>query len=357
VPALGNWDAAGIALERKDDGKWHTSVQVLSGIEYTYKVTRGTWGTVETDAKGANLPDRALHVAAPQAVDVAVADWVDHGKAIPGRVTVTGDVRLLKNFRSKILNNQRTVVVYLPPGYEQNIQQRYPVIYMQDGQNLFDESTSFAGVEWKMDEAAQKLIGGGETVPFIIVGIYNSPDRTAEFTPPPLAANGKAGDGSPARGDLYSQFVIEGVKPYIDQTYRTQPDRAHTSIGGASLGGLISMYIAQSHPEVFGQVIVLSPWLRNGDQKLLPGWIGDGKWLHNERIYADMGTTPGNHDSNYPGGAAAALADGKELAQSLQSAGLQPDKDYLYREIPGGKHDEPSFQAEIESVLKWTYGK
>ncbi len=352
VPSLGNWDAAGLALQHKEDGKWHGTAEVLSGIGYGYKITRGTWGTVETDAAGSPIPDRTLQVPGAQTVDLTVAEWVDHGKAIPGRITLTGDIRLLKNFHSNILKNDRTLILYLPPGYDQHPEARYPVLYMQDGQNLFDESTSFAGVEWRMDEAAQKLIANDEVNPFIIVGIYNTPDRTAEFTPPPMVTA-----NSTARGDLYARFIVEGIKPYIDKTYRTQADRAHTLIGGASMGGLISLYTAQTHPETFGGIVVLSPWLRLNDTKLLAFWPGDGRWLRNERIYSDMGTAPGNNGANYPGGASAAIADGKDFAVALQSAGLQPDKDFIFRQIEDGHHDEASFGAEIESVLRWIFAK
>jgi len=354
VPSLGNWDAAGLALQPKDDGRWHGSAQVLSGIGYGFKVTRGTWGTVETDAAGSPIPDRTLQVPADQTVELNVAEWVDHGKAIPGRITLTGDIRLLKNFHSNLLSNDRTLIIYLPPGYDRHPDVRYPVLYMQDGQNIFDESTSFAGVEWQMDEAAQKLIGDDQVTPFIIVGIYNTPDRTAEFTPPPLVSSGSSAS---ARGDLYARFLVEGIKPFIDRTYRTQPDRSHTLIGGGSMGGLISLYTAQTHPNIFGQIVILSPWLRLNDAKLLPVWLGDGRWLHSERIYCDMGTEPGNNGANYPGGASAAIADGNEFAAALASAGLQPDKDFNYRQIQGGHHDEASFQARIESVLKWVFAK
>jgi enterochelin esterase-like enzyme len=356
-PTLGNWDSAGVPLERGDDGKWHTSAQVRTDTVYTYKITRGTWGTVETDEKGAARPDRSLVVPAAQAVDVNVAEWVDKGQAVPGRVTLTGDIRVLKNFKSKLLGNQRTVIVYLPPGYQQDSSQRYPVIYMQDGQNLFDESTSYAGVEWKMDEAAQDLITSGKTVPFIIVGIYNTPDRTGEYTPPDLAKDDLAIDGTPARGELYGRFIVEGLKPWIDQTYRTQPDREHTAIGGAALGGTIAMYITKTHNDVFGQVIALSPFLRQGDRKMTTDWLGDGKWLHGTRVYTDMGLAPANNGNNYPGGNDAAAEDGKDLAKALTSTGLQPGKDFVYRDLPEGHDDEASWQGEIGGVLGWMYGR
>ncbi len=352
VPSLGNWDAAGLALQHQDDGKWHGSAQVLSGIGYGYKITRGTWGTVETNDIGESIPDRTLLVSGQQTVEASVAGWVDHGQSVPGRVTLTGDIRITKNFHSNLLNNDRTLIVYLPPGYEQHPDQRYPVIYMQDGQNLFDESTSFAGIEWRMDEAAQRLIGGDEVNPFIIVGIYNTPQRTAEFTPPPLAS-----DSASAHGDLYARFLVEAVKPWIDQTYRTQTDRAHTLIGGASFGGLISLYTAQTHPQIFGQILVLSPWLRLDDHKFLPILLGDGKWLASERIYATMDADPGNNGANYPGGPSAAAADGKDFSAALQSAGLAADKDYSFTEFPAGHNDESSFQVEIEPALKWVFKK
>ena len=351
VPTLGNWDAAGLALQHKDDGNWHGSAQILSGIGYGFKITRGTWGTVETDSAGAPIPDRTLQVPSAQTVSLTVADWVDHGKSVPGRVTLTGDIRLLKNFHSTLLNNDRTIIVYLPPAYDQNPDVHYPVLYMQDGQNLFDESTSFAGIEWRMDEAAQKLIANEQVNPFIIVGIYNTPARTAEFTPPTLAAT------TSAKGDLYARFIVEGIKPYIDKTYRTQPDRAHTLIGGGSMGGLIALYTAQTHPDIFGQLVLLSPWLRLGDTKFLPTLLADPAWLKSERIYADMGDQPGNNGANYPGGAATAIPDGKDFAAALKLAGLQDGKDFTFKEIQDGHHDEASFQAEIESVLQWVFAK
>src|SRR5207244_5066544 len=143
--------------------------------------------------------------------------------------------------------------------------------------------------------------------------------------------------------------------PFIDNAYRTQADRAHTLIGGAALGGVEAMYVGKTRADVFGQIIALSPWLRQGDHRFAADWVGDGKWLRQARVYLDMGTDPGNNGGNYPGGAPAAIADEREVAAALQSSGLQADKDYVCREIPGGKHDEPSWQGEIASVLTWVF--
>ncbi|HJZ83033.1 MAG TPA: alpha/beta hydrolase-fold protein, partial [Pyrinomonadaceae bacterium] len=154
--------------------------------------------------------------------------------------TLTGDVRLHHNFHSNVLNNDRDVIVYLPPGYEADKQKRYPVFYMHDGQNIFDGATSYIpGQEWRVDEVAQSLIAASRIEPLIIVGIYNAGrERVNEYTPA-QDAKYKAG----GKADLYGRFLVEEVKPFIDRTYRTMPDSKHTGLGGSSLGGLISLYL------------------------------------------------------------------------------------------------------------------
>src|SRR5215813_14816840 len=170
--------------------------------------------------------------------------------------TLVGDVRLHKAFHSRILNNDRDIVVYLPPSYESNKHQRYSVLYMNDGQNLFDGATSFIpGQEWRIDETAQSLIGEGKIEPLIIVGIDNAgKDRVNEYTP---AADAKYKAGGQA--DQYGRMLVEELKPFIDSNYRTLKDAAHTGIGGSSLGGLVSMYLGLKYKDVFSRVAVISP--------------------------------------------------------------------------------------------------
>ncbi len=347
APAMGNWDAAGLPLQRGDDGKYHGSAEVMSGVEYGVKITRGIWGTVETGSKGEEVPDHLFKVSDAQSVDIAVATWRDEGKAVPSRVTMTGDIRLHKKFHSEALGNDRTLIVYLPPDYETNKEARYPVLYMQDGQNLFDAETSYAGIEWRMDEAAQSLIASKTISPLIIVGIYNGLTmRTAEFTPPAMGS-----DSTTARGDLYAKFVVNEVKPFIDKTYRTQPDKSHTGIGGGSQGGLMALHIAKQSPQTFGQLALFSPWLRIGDKKLIESDLGDGAFLKGMRVDIDMGSDGG---TNYPG--KDPLADGKELDKFLQGAGLKPGVDYQYTGVKGLEHNEPAWATRVETVLTWLYG-
>jgi predicted alpha/beta superfamily hydrolase len=250
-----------------------------------------------------------------------------------------------RKFHSDALNNDRTIVVYLPPGYDESADKRYQVLYMQDGQNLFDASTSFAGIEWKVDEAAQKLIGENKIEPVIIVGIYNSEQRTQEFTPPPEMIS------SLGAADYYAKFVVEQVKPFIDRTYRTRPERASTSLAGSSMGGLISMYILKTHPQVFGQIALLTPHLRTADRDIVGEWSKqDSSWLKNTRIWLDMGDKGGD---NYPG--SIPIADSRKLAALFDSAGLNKDIDYKYTEFPGGEHNETAWQSRIDQVLMFLY--
>ena len=153
--------------------------------------------------------------------------------------TLTGEIRVHNSFHSNILNNDRDLVVYLPPGYEVNKSARYSVLYLNDGQNLFDGATSFIpGQEWRVDETAQLLISAGRIEPLIIVGINNKGnDRVNEYTP---TADDKIKVGGKA--DLYGRMIVEELKPLSIQP-RTRKAARHTGLGGSSLGGIVSLYL------------------------------------------------------------------------------------------------------------------
>jgi predicted alpha/beta superfamily hydrolase len=189
----------------------------------------------------------------------------------------------------------------------------------------------------------------GKIKPAIIVGIFNSEQRTPEFTPPFAAGTG--GVKEQPKGDAYARMIVEDVKPFIDKAYRTAPDRANTMIGGGSMGGLISLYTAKQHNNVFGQVIALSPWLRlgpKGEKLVIDDIVGDGAWLKNTKLYLDMGTSPGH---NYPAGPDQAIPDAQQFLAAAEKAGVPQGEQLTYREIEGGTHNESAWQATAEQVL------
>jgi len=164
---------------------------------------------------------------------------------------ITGSV----NYHPAIKGNrlqERNLIVWLPPGYDDEPENRYPVLYMQDGQNIFDPATSFIGIDWQVDETADSLIRSGEIPPLIIVGIFNTSDRTLEYTPGEI-------------GSAYMDFVVHTIKPLIDSTYRTKPDRDHTFVGGSSAGGILAFMLVWEYPDVFSKALSMSPAFRNPD--------------------------------------------------------------------------------------------
>jgi len=347
VKELGSWRAEGLELKKDDDGKYSATVQLAGGVPVEYKVTRGSWNSVERGPDGAEIDNRTLDPVKTESVNIKVATWVDQGKAEPGKSTATGNIRMHVGFHSTLLNNDRTLAVYLPPGYDKNPDQRYPVLYMQDGQNLFDAATSFAGVEWNADETADKLINQGKINPVIIVGIYNTPDRTEEYTP--LQVN----ESDPvARGVYYGWFVAYEVKPFIDKTYRTRPDRDDTAIAGSALGDLIALDTARAHKDVFGACAALSPSLWSAEGELLSQWTADHGWMKGTRFWIDMGE---NETEDYPAGEA--IPHLQTLVATLESAGLVKGKDFQDFVAQGDEQNEAAWSKRFGKVLTFLYGK
>jgi predicted alpha/beta superfamily hydrolase len=263
--------------------------------------------------------------------------------------TLTGDVRLHKDFHSNILNNDRNVIVYLPPGYDADKHKRYSVFYMHDGQNLFDGATSFIpGQEWRVDETAQALIESGKIEPLIIVGVYNTgTERVNEYT---AARDAKYKAGG--KGDLYGRFLVEELKPFIDSTYRTKPDAKHTGLGGSSLGGLISLYLGLRYPNIFTRIAVVSPSVWWADNEIV-------QFAKNElrkpplRIWLDVGTKEGRDDTE-----ARSTVDGaRMLKKALIEKGWEEGKNFRYLEAADAEHNEKAWAARTAAILEFLFPK
>ncbi len=245
-------------------------------------------------------------------------------------------------FHSIILGNARQLIIYLPPGYGADMNRRYPVLYMQDGQNLFDGSTSYVpGQHWHLNETADTLIREGAIEPLIIVGIYNAGEhRIKEYTP---TADPNFKVGGQAR--LYGQMLTEELKPYIDRTYRTKPSREHTGIGGSSLGGLLSLYLGLvRHSDVFGRVIAMSPSLW-WDQCWLLRNRGELNRERKTKVWIDAGTSEG----------ASTECNAKTLRNILVERGFTPNKEVKFMRAVGARHCEQAWAHRVHHGLRFTF--
>ncbi|GAB5521470.1 MAG: hypothetical protein RhofKO_37210 [Rhodothermales bacterium] len=415
------WDQTVYAADPNNDGVYNAPIRFQEAfseaapLEYKF-ITEG-----EGHPNGGWETDRNRHVT------MATGMVARAFNEAPPRLepTFTGTIETHEAFASEHLVRDRNLYVYLPPGYADNPEQRYPVLYMHDGQNIFDKQS--VGNEWGMDETAERLISAGEIEPVIIVGISNTADRTPEYTPTieqwhydleraddgaeTEGLNAYAGtyvitamdaevtfnvDGEtlsailpeeteatvldpvgegqfrapragitftflrdatgrvtaisadkPDRGGLgpnYARFLVKEVKPFIDETYRTLPDQANTSVGGASLGGLISLYLGLAHPDVFGGLLVASPSVWWDDKSILQQVRAAPKT--DQRIWVDMGTKEGG----------TMLADARTLRDELEARGWTEGEELRYVEEDTG-HNEAAWAGRAEGMLQFLYSK
>jgi predicted alpha/beta superfamily hydrolase len=270
------------------------------------------------------------------------ADHSHGGHVTPdGPPARAGDVRLHASFRSRFLEAERDVLVYVPPGYDSDEGRRYPVLYLHDGQNLFDGATSFVpGQHWRAGETAQELIAAREVEPLVIVGVYNTGRaRADEYTP---THDGRFRVGGKA--DLYGRLLTEELKPFVDARYRTRAAAEDTGLGGSSLGGLVSLYLGLRYPRVYGRLAVLSPSV----------WWGGGMILKEvrslgpkpeTRVWLDTGTGEGEP----------ALRNVRYLRDALTGKGWRLGEDLSYLEDDGAGHNELAWAGRFARVLKFLF--
>ena len=245
-----NWSPGNQMHKLQKSGSIYSITIESTMKDINYKFTRGNWDAVETDEWGKDITNRTFHFSKElDTVYIHVETWKDFEQEVIA--TKSANVETIDDFYMPQLNRTRRIWVYLPPNYSFT-NEHYPVIYMHDGQNLFDDATAFAG-EWEVDESLDEIYEQTENG-FIVIGINNGGEkRIAEYAP---WENKEYGGGE---GDLYGQFLVERLKPYIDENYRTLVGPENTTIIGSSLGGLISMYVGLKYPKVYGKIGALSP--------------------------------------------------------------------------------------------------
>lgn len=331
-------------LRRQEDGTWSGSFPLEPGFALQFKFTRGTWDTVEKDGRGGELPNRTLEITTASAVRLQVQGWRDLTPAPAVGATVTGDLRLVEAFPLPQLGTTRTLRILLPPGYDAT-DQRYSVLYMHDAQNLFDGATAFAG-EWEVDEALAGLAASGQLPPMIVVGIdHGGTTRLNEYSP---FKDDRIPD---PRGDAYADFLVQSLKPWVDRTYRTRPEAAHTALAGSSLGGLISLHTALRHPGVFGKVACLSSSFWVGARQMVKE-VDGGAVDPALRLYLDIG----DRESGAPADSRQAVQDTQAVAAALGRRGLGSDRLKVVV-APGGRHQEAAWAARFPAALTWLFQK
>jgi predicted alpha/beta superfamily hydrolase len=243
-------------------------------------------------------------------------------------------------FHSEILPDDRAVSVYLPRQYMEQEERRFPVFYLQDGQNLFDGRTSYIPQKtWNAHTTVDRLNDEGEIEPVILVGIANTGlRRMAEYTP---TRDFKMGGGEGAK---YGRMLVEELKPSIDGAYRTLTGAESTGLGGSSLGGLISLYLGWEHPEVFGRLAVMSPSLW-WDQRSIMNIVSRPGKRPELRIWLDMGTAEG----------ARHVRDTDLLERTLLDRGWKSGVDLEYVKAAGGVHDEGAWAERFGDVLRFLF--
>ena len=267
----------------------------------------------------------------------------------PPPLSRVGTIERLAPLPSRFVS-ARGVQVWLPPGYAEHPAQRYPVLYLHDGQNVFDAAA--AGAEWQVDEAAQAGVSSGRLAPFIVVAVDNTAERMRDYTPSSIwlsaerlgqAQGAQTGGGEAA----YAHYLIDELKPFVDSHYRTQADAGHTAVGGSSLGGLMSMWLALHHADVYGAALVVSPsvWW---DGELLLREAGASRWpdAGRPRLWLDIGGREG------PGAAEAV----RKLRDTLQAHGWSA-KTLRYVEAPEAAHTEAAWAQRVPGMLDFLYGR
>ncbi len=332
------YNAADSAWRLTKTSKGHYTITLPTTAEQPllYRITRGGWNRAEGDRNGKGMPMRVLPLKTIYTEQIEVAGWVDMPRKFPetlSRQVVQPDTV----FTIPGLNRQRRIQVYLPKGYQaRKNKQRYPVLYMLDGQNVFDYKRSFAG-EWQVDEALDAAQGWPWAACIVVAVDNNSEHRMAEYAPWPHDRF------TESEGDATMRFLVDVVKPYVDASYRTLADRNHTGIMGSSLGGLMSFYAVLTYPEVFSKAGLFSPSFWFGQDKA-EELLSSFNKQHQFKIYLLMGELEGPM----------MVEPYQVLLERFQEAGFGTDElvsevDYL------GQHHESFWARRFADAMRWLY--
>lgn len=299
---------------------------------YEFKFTRGSFDKVETTVKADDIDNRLADIKGDTTLELTIAGWKDDAPKKPKPNTASANVHIIDTaFYMPQLNRYRRIWIYLPASYNKMKNKRYPVMYMQDGQNLFNEQTAFAD-EWGIDETLDTLETkiGREC---IIIGADNGGDkRVREYNPYDDAKYGKG------EGKQYLDFIATILKPYTDKNYRTQPDIQHTFIAGSSMGALVALYAIIQYPNVFGGAGIFSPafWLT----PQLYTDVANTKFQKNYRLYFYAGEKE----------SATMVRDMQKMFNIIKDKNCCTMQNVTF---PLGQHNEKYWRKEFDDFYQW----
>lgn len=318
-----HWKPKCLKLNKVSENKYQIKLPLEEGVEF--KITRGSWEKEAADSRGrplknlvtANTDNRSKLI-------VDIKNWKDLGA-----LRATGNIVRVTNFYSPELNNSRSLHIRLPDNYLKT-KKRYPVIYMHDGQNAFDPNTSSFGTDWSVDEVLSKLASSGKTRDAIVVGIFHK-ERHREYNDEDL-------------GQLYGEFIVETLKPYIDRNFRTRKEREHTFLMGSSYGSAISVSLAFRYPQVFGKSAGLSFNASFFNDMLFR--LSDELPMTTTHLYLDHGSRGGDQKFG---------AHFKRYLKHLSRKGIPKDL-ITYRVYPDTNHTESDWARRVHIPLQFLLG-
>ena len=329
-----NWDPGNkeYALLADKNGIASVTLSLAAG-NYEYKFTRGIWQKAEAGAAGNGVPNRTLYVEKDTTIQATIPAWADEfaQNNQPPKHTRSENVKVIDTaFYMPQLDRSRRIWMYLPPDYFTS-GKNYPVLYMHDGQNLFDEATSYAG-EWGVDNFLDSIFSSGKKE-VLVVGIDNGlQKRMTEYNPYSFQQFGKG------EGNKYVDFLVQDLKPYIDKHYRTRPDKKDTYIAGSSMGGLISLYAVLKYPEKFGGAGIFSPafWTASGIDSMV---LSRAKKM-NSHLFFYAGAKEGK----------TMLPDMKRIAAEIKKLSVSPVKEVV---DPQASHNEAAWRKYFPQFYEW----
>ena len=347
-------------LTPRSDMRWQIEfAKPTLDSRIAFKFTRGSWDLVETTADFKAIDNRTLPLIDASAlapgekpiIELTVESWRDVNPETPARsvsnpyrpiTVIEGTIRRVETVGGGV-PIVRDVLVWLPPGYDapENKDRRYPVLYLQDGQNLFEQHPGIPA-EWKADETAAELIRSGEIEPLIIVSIPNAgAARISEYSPVELL------NGVEPRGGEYVRYLVGEVVPRVDRAFRTKTGPENTAVGGSSLGGIIALEAATEHPDVFGMALAESPSLVLRDWAAMRRLMGKQEWPR--RLYIGMGGRESNDDANRNAAHVKAARDLENLAKNKGVAGTHLMID------PDAVHNEDAWAERLPAALRFLF--